>query len=250
MTSFERRTVTWDGVTYAPGARFRVISEGVTLDGMVPEPGGYRGWRQQLRPGDVVTCTGYGPGWGGDPGYGVEFTTAESEAARACHCEIRPMAGGLFNFRPAPGLLQAEDTLPGSASRRAPGDNQAPATYDVRCTAQALRDIAAWAAERPRRDITLERPGSKLTVRAGADPGPETFPAGGPPGSETVIVITPEQLAAAAAWAMPGEDMAEVTLLADGTMLLVTQGDDRTAFDTDGSPGSDEYLELAPLNRP
>jgi hypothetical protein len=38
-------------------------------------------------------------------------------------------------------------------------------------------------------------------------------------------------------------------LLADDRMLLVEQGDERAAFDTDGSPGSDEYLAVAPLSR-
>jgi hypothetical protein len=109
MTPSERRAATFDGVTYAPGTRFRAIRAGVTLDGMVPERGGYGGWRQQLQPGDVVTCTGYGPGWGGDPGYGVEFTSTESEAARACHCEIRPMAGGVFDYHPAAGLIEPID---------------------------------------------------------------------------------------------------------------------------------------------
>jgi hypothetical protein len=250
MTSSERRAVTRDDVTYAPGARFRVIRAGVTLDGIVPEQGGYGDWQQHLQPGDVVTCTGYGPGWGADPGYGIEFTSAGSEAARAIHCKIRPMTGGLFDYRPAPGSLQAEDTPAAAASQRAPGGKQAPATYDIMCTAQTLRDAAAWAARWPRHDITLERYGSELAVRVGAHPNPERFPAGGPPGSRHEIVITPDQLAAAAAWAETGEDMAEVTLLADDTMLLVTQGDDRTAFDTDGSIGSDEYLELAPLDRP
>jgi hypothetical protein len=65
--------------------------------------------------------------------------------------------------------------------------------------------------------------------------------------------ITPAQLKAAAEWAMDGFDIgdapADVQLLADDRMLLVEQGDERAAFDTDGSPGSDEYLAVAPLSR-
>jgi hypothetical protein len=75
----------------------------------LPDQGGYRGWSQQLRPGDLLTCTGYGPGFGGDPGYGVEFTSAAAEAAGASHCEVRPSAGGVFDYRPAPGLLEPAD---------------------------------------------------------------------------------------------------------------------------------------------
>jgi hypothetical protein len=106
MGSF-RRAAIYDGVTYAPGARFRVVREGATLDGWVAElAGGCRGWRQRLRPGDLLTCTGDGPGLGADPGHGVEFTSAQSEAAGAFHCEVRPMTGGAFTSRPAPGLLE------------------------------------------------------------------------------------------------------------------------------------------------
>lgn len=58
-----------------------------------------------------------------------------------------------------------------------------------------------------------------------------------------------EQLKAAAAWATAGDDMAAVELLADDRMLLVSQGDDRAAFDTGGEPASEEYLAVAPLDR-
>lgn len=53
-----------------------------------------------------------------------------------------------------------------------------------------------------------------------------------------MITITAEQLAAAAAWAETGEDMADVTLRADDRMLLVSQGDEYAAFDTGGEPGA------------
>jgi hypothetical protein len=237
-----------DGVTYAPGARFRVIGDGATLDGLEPMPGGYQSWRQPLRPGDVLTCTGYGPSYGGDPGYGVEFTSAESEAAGACHCKVRPMAGGMFDYHPAPGLIEPDDAAAGTASRRTPSEGRAPGMYDLTCSAEALRAAAAWAASLPRRPITLERYGSCLACRIGT--GIERFPSGEPVSSKQEVTITPESLAAAAAWTVPGDDMAEVLLLVDDRMLLVSQGDDRTAFDTGGEPGSDEYLEAAPLDRP
>jgi hypothetical protein len=60
MGPFERRAVTYNGDTYAPGGRFRVIGDEARLDGQVPELGGSSSWRQQLRPGDLLTCTGDG----------------------------------------------------------------------------------------------------------------------------------------------------------------------------------------------
>lgn len=102
-----RRTTTLDGTGYAPGRRFRVIREGLILSGMVPAaPSAWDGWSQRLHPGDIVTCTGYGPGFGGDPGYGVEFTTPESLQARAGNCTISPSTGGAFGCRPVPGALE------------------------------------------------------------------------------------------------------------------------------------------------
>jgi hypothetical protein len=94
--------------------------------------------------------------------------------------------------------------------------------YDLRLTVQDLRDrtVALPASG----DVTLTAAGKQITV-------------------------TCEQLTAVAAWAEPGDDMADVFLLVDDRMLLAEQGDDRTAFDTGGEPGSDEYLAVAPLSR-
>jgi hypothetical protein len=98
---------TFDGVEYAPGSRFRVAAEGVTLSGLVPDgPSCWRGWKQALAVGDVVTCTGYGAGFGSDPGYGVHFTSERSLAEHAGFCALRPGAGNMFSYRPQPGLLE------------------------------------------------------------------------------------------------------------------------------------------------
>ena len=123
MGPFGRRAVVYDGVTYAPGAVFRVISEQAVLAGWVAGLGGCSGWRQQLRSGDVLTCTGDGPGLGADPGYGVEFTSADSEAAGAFHCEVWPMTGGAFASRPAPGLIEPGDARPERVTREAADTN-------------------------------------------------------------------------------------------------------------------------------
>jgi hypothetical protein len=104
-----RRTVTYDGIEYAPGRRFRVIRDGLKLTGMVhgENPGSFRGWSQQLNTGDIITCTGFGPGLGGDPGYGVEWTTPEAEAAGAVHVDMKPQFFVPFGYRPHPGSVEA-----------------------------------------------------------------------------------------------------------------------------------------------
>ena len=102
-----RTARTLDGIEYAPGAQFRVIKEGTRLIGMVPiAPHTQQGWGQALKSGDIVTCTGFGPGWGSDPGYGVEFTTPESITAHAGSCQLIPSTGGMWAERPAPGILE------------------------------------------------------------------------------------------------------------------------------------------------
>lgn len=102
----ERTPATFGGIDYAPGRKFRVTREGLTLTGHTAVIGGAQGWQQVLHAGDILTCTGYGPGCGGDPGYGVEFTSQQSEAARAFHCDIWPMNGGVFGYRPPAGSVE------------------------------------------------------------------------------------------------------------------------------------------------
>lgn len=109
----QRNAITIDGTEYAPGKRFRVISSGAVLSGMVSDArwaNAYGGWQQKLEPGDIVTCTGFGPGFGSDPGYGVEFETRQSLEARAMNCDISPSAGGIWQYHPASGLLEEEAT--------------------------------------------------------------------------------------------------------------------------------------------
>jgi hypothetical protein len=101
-----REMTALDGTVYAPGARFLVVRVGARLEGWVPVPGAVGGWDQSLSVGDTLTCTGFGPGMGADPGYGVEFTSAESEAASAFHCDFRPSVGGTWRYHPAPGYLE------------------------------------------------------------------------------------------------------------------------------------------------
>lgn len=62
------------------------------------------------------------------------------------------------------------------------------------------------------------------------------------------LSISAEQARALGHWVTPGRSMAAVELCADDRMLVAEQGDDRMAWDTDGSPGSDEYLAVAPLD--
>jgi hypothetical protein len=119
--------------------------------------------------------------------------------------------------------------------------------YDLCCTVLALRAAASWVYSHDGTSVvTLARDGSQLTVRQGDDSA--AYPSGEPAGPQQVH-LTREALAAAAAWAVPGDGMVGVTLLVDDRMLLVAQGDDRTAFDTGGEPASAEYLDAAPLDR-
>lgn len=105
MLNRPRVAQTFDGTRYAPGARFRVLAP-CRLSGFTPARGGADGWSQTLAPGDVITCTGFGAGWGSDPGFGVEFTSDAALAARAYHCDLSPSVGGVWGYRPRPGLLE------------------------------------------------------------------------------------------------------------------------------------------------
>lgn len=102
-----RKTATLDGVEYAVGGKFRVIRDGASLSGWTPTRGGHRGWSRDLQVGDVVECAGFGPGWGSDPGYGIEF-----KAPGVSSVEVRPSAGSMWSYRPADGFLEpvAADT--------------------------------------------------------------------------------------------------------------------------------------------
>lgn len=92
---------TFDGIEYAPGRKFRVIAEGATMSGWAPtrHAGAFDMTRRDLAVGEIVECRGFGPGWGSDPGYGIEFVGGE----------IRPAVGGIWSYRPQPGLLEPVD---------------------------------------------------------------------------------------------------------------------------------------------
>jgi len=103
-----RNARTLDGVEYAPERKFRVVAEGVTMSGMTVEgPNQWGGFRADLPRGTEIVCRGFGPGWGSDPGYGVEWKPPEGRSA--VHCEVRPDHGGMWAYRPAPGLLEPVD---------------------------------------------------------------------------------------------------------------------------------------------
>lgn len=97
----------FDGIEYAPGRKFRVVQEGLKLSGLGPySNGGHVGWKQELHVGDVIECTGFGPGWGSDPGFGVEWTSEAARTARAVHCDIYPSVGGIWAYRPPAGSVE------------------------------------------------------------------------------------------------------------------------------------------------
>jgi hypothetical protein len=101
----------FDGLRYTPGARFRIVRNGAVLRGMtLVGRGRFRGWSQPLHVGDVLHCTGFGPGWGSDPGYGVEFTSERSVADGAVHCDVSPHVGGAWSYRPDPSFVEAVES--------------------------------------------------------------------------------------------------------------------------------------------
>lgn len=100
---YGRSARTFDDVEYAPEGKFKVVGHGAWLTGL--EPIGqmaWKGWRRDLVVGEVIVCTGFGAGWGSDPGYGIEFL----DPGGAMHVEVHPQAGGMWAYRPAPGILE------------------------------------------------------------------------------------------------------------------------------------------------
>jgi hypothetical protein len=109
---------TFDGVEYAPGRDYVVLAEGLSLTGYgTDRPGSARGWRQRLAPGDVITCLGYGPGWGSDPGYGINWTSEQARTEGAYAVDVWPSVGGLFAYRPPPGTVRPVE-VPASGAFR------------------------------------------------------------------------------------------------------------------------------------
>lgn len=106
-----RRAQALDGVEYAPGKKFRVIRDGAYLTGMKPAgPSALTGWRQDLSVGDVIECTGFGAGWGSDPGFGVEWTSDRAKAEHASGIEFKPSGGHwCWSYHPADGYLEPEE---------------------------------------------------------------------------------------------------------------------------------------------
>lgn len=102
----DRTTRILDGTTYAPGGKFRVTKNGAKLSGWAPDDRALTGFRQDLEPGDIITCTGFGRGLGSDPGYGIEFTSDRAREAGAQHCEFSPGILSPYSYRPQPGWLE------------------------------------------------------------------------------------------------------------------------------------------------
>lgn len=91
------------------GQQFTVVRAGGYLDGWQPVPDvhytAHRGWRYNLAVGDVITCLGFGPGWGSDPGYGVHWTCEAAREALASAVQFQPSEGHIFSFKPKDGYL-------------------------------------------------------------------------------------------------------------------------------------------------
>lgn len=87
---------------YPPGKKFRVVKEGAYLTGMLPiGNGGFQGTMRNLHVGEVIESTGFGNGWGSDPGSGIHF-----KDGAAWFVEFKPSVGGAWAYQPAPGYLE------------------------------------------------------------------------------------------------------------------------------------------------
>lgn len=91
--------------TYPPGSRWRVLKPGLRLSGWRPTgPGTFQGVGRELHPGDVIECDGFGPGWGSDPGYGINWRDPEYGK-----CDLWPAQGSAFSYHPPDGYLERVD---------------------------------------------------------------------------------------------------------------------------------------------
>ena len=112
MQTLPARTATvLSGVDYSPGRRFVVVAPDARLSGWVHGPDGVRHWTQQLQPGEVIICTGFGfgDGTGFTPGFGVEWESAASAAVGAEHVQLSPDQGGPWAHHPCAGMLRSVD---------------------------------------------------------------------------------------------------------------------------------------------
>jgi hypothetical protein len=102
-----RKDRTYDGLTYDAGKRFRVTKSGARLTGFIlRRDGANQGWTQELSPGDEIECLGFGPGFGSDPGYGINWTSERAKAERAHSLTVSPSEGGIWSYRPVAGYLE------------------------------------------------------------------------------------------------------------------------------------------------
>jgi len=111
QTLAARTPVVLSGVDYSPGRRFVVLGRGAMLSGWVHDASGSRHWTVHLTPGDVITSTGFGfgDGTGFTPGFGVEWSSEESDAAGAVHVQLSPDRGGPWAHQPREGCLRPLD---------------------------------------------------------------------------------------------------------------------------------------------
>lgn len=81
-----------DKALLVKGARFIVTAEGAYLSGMESiAPFTWQGKRVDLAVGDVITCRGFGPGFGSDPGRGYHFDVEGAEPL--AFAEFHPSGG-------------------------------------------------------------------------------------------------------------------------------------------------------------
>jgi len=87
---------------YAKGGRYRIIKDGARLWGWKPITGGWQGWGRAVPVGEVLTCKGWRPGMGSDPGPDI----VQWEDPVGTFVEFHPSAGKGWFTRPDDSYLE------------------------------------------------------------------------------------------------------------------------------------------------
>lgn len=90
---------------YQPGKQFRVVKPNARLEAILLfGESSWAGWSRPLREGQILTCTGWKEGMGGNGFEEVNFT-APGVPENAQWCQVWPMSG-LFRPFPMEGYLE------------------------------------------------------------------------------------------------------------------------------------------------
>jgi hypothetical protein len=99
-----RRVKEFDGVYYEPGKIYKVLKDCQAIGWVSTSGYARKRTKVSLQPGDEIVCLGFGSGLGSDPGYGVEWEIPGNKDLK--HVTLYPKAGGIWDYRPEPGLVR------------------------------------------------------------------------------------------------------------------------------------------------